>query len=103
MKTTFVAVYRFVVKNGEEAAFEQAWTDLTNMIYADCGSNGSRLHSAGGGVYIAYAAWPDRASWAQSTSKLREESEGIRAIMRSCCEEVETLYELEPVRDLLKE
>lgn len=59
----FIAIYRFSVKTGHEHAFRLAWLELTQGIYLQRGSLGSRLHREVGGKFIGYAQWPSRAAW----------------------------------------
>lgn len=56
-------LYRWQVRDGHDEAFRQGWRDLTESIRARCGSFGSRLHRADDGSWVAYALWPDRATW----------------------------------------
>lgn len=60
-------VYRWRVKDGSEDAFTRAWAQLTDTIRGRCGSFGSRLHRAEDGSWVAYAVWPDRATWEACT------------------------------------
>ena len=53
----FIALYQFSVKPGHEQAFRQAWLELTQGIYLQRGSLGSRLHRDMGGQFIGYAQW----------------------------------------------
>ena len=59
----FAIIYRWRVIAGLEAQFEQGWAAGTRAIAAEFGGWGSRLHKAEEGVYIAYAQWPDEATW----------------------------------------
>ena len=97
----FTVIYAFTVKEGQDAAFIEAWKDMTQLIYKYEGSLGSRLHQPHGQVYLAYAQWPDRATWQNSGDRLPESSTEVRARMRASCEKIETLHELEVAVDLL--
>lgn len=97
----FVAVYKFNVLVGSQDQFQKAWSELTKLIYQYEGSLGSRLHSAGDGIYIAYAQWPSRSIWENSGSNLPEEGSKWREVMRSVCSKIETIHELEMTEDLL--
>ncbi len=100
----FCVIYRFVVHPGQEDAFVAAWAGLTDLIYTHRGSLGSRLHRAAGQSFIAYAQWPDRATWAQKTA-LPDEAETHSQAMRDSCETIETLHTLEVLDggDLLRD
>lgn len=62
----FNVVYRWRVHPGKEAAFEQAWRELTVRIRDERGGLGSRLHRCGDGSYLGYAQWPHRQTWVAS-------------------------------------
>ena len=99
--TVFAVVYLFVVKAGRENDFESAWKDLTLLIYQYEGSLGSRLHRVDSLQYIAYAQWPDKATWSKSGSQLPERAKDLRKKMKDSCERIETLYEMETIEDVL--
>ena len=63
----FAVIYRWQVLPGCEAQFEAGWRRGTERIAAEFGGWGSRLHKAGEGVYIAYAQWPDEATWKKAS------------------------------------
>ena len=72
------------------------------MYYEYAGSLGSRLHKATGTTYIAYAYWPSRRTWQQAAKKLPPLGKELAVEMRSCCENIEVLFELGVVKDLLR-
>ena len=97
----FVAVYRWKLKEGREERFREGWRRRTEEIYRKCGSLGSRLHRAEDGTWVAYAQWPDRATWEAASSVPVEDTEAP-ALMR---ESVETNYPsllMEVAEDLLR-
>lgn len=59
----FVAVYWWRVHPGKEAQFREAWRRGTERITAIYESFGSRLHRDRDGRFVAYAEWPDEATW----------------------------------------
>ena len=59
----FVAVYWWRVHPGKEEQFRAAWRRGTEHITRIYGSHGSRLHRERDGRFVAYAEWPDEASW----------------------------------------
>lgn len=97
----FVAVYEFDVKDDMEQTFVDAWLELTMGIYEKYGSYGSRLQKDKSGVYIGYAQWPDRDTWARDWSE-DTSLEPSRNTMRSCLVGVRTVYEAEVVADYLQ-
>ncbi len=98
----FCVVYSFHVKKGFETSFESSWNKLTEMICTHANSNGSRLHKSKGNEYIAYASWPDKKTWKEGFSKLPKESEVFSEKMKDCCTNIQTVYELDMLNDLLK-
>ena len=59
----FVAVYGWRVDPEKEEQFRQAWHRGTELITRIYGSYGSRLHRDRDGRFVAYAEWPDEATW----------------------------------------
>lgn len=97
----FCLIYRFVVKPGEEERFDKAWSEVTEAFKKYAGALGSRLHKTDDGKYIAYAQWPSRES--REAAELPQSiQDSSWTVMRSCCEQVEVLFELTPVADLLE-
>jgi len=98
----FTVIYSFKVKEGMRNEFLNAWNGLTLLIYKFENSLGSRLHQSKPYEYIAYACWPDKATWKKSGDKLPDSAQGIREKMRASCHEIQTLFELNLADDLLK-
>lgn len=101
----FAVVYRWRVIAGLEAQFEAGWRAGTERIAAEFGGWGSRLHKAGEGVYVAYAQWPDEATWKRAMETRMHHSDDVaREQYRSAIESgsFETLFSGEVVADLLK-
>lgn len=63
----FVAAYWWEVHPGKEEQFRTAWRQGTELIRAQYGSFGSRLHREwrkdGKIRFIGVAEWPDRTTW----------------------------------------
>jgi heme-degrading monooxygenase HmoA len=59
----FVAIYCWHVKPGMEDQFREGWRRVSEILYRDHGSLGSRLHRNYDGTWFAYAQWPDRKHW----------------------------------------
>ena len=98
----FCVVYSFKVLPGKDQDLIDSWTNLTKLIYQYEGSLGSRLHRTPDGSYIAYAQWPSRERWKESGDNLPEEATHASKRMREACSEISTLYELDPVQDLIQ-
>lgn len=100
----FAVIYRWRVVPGLEAQFEAGWRRGTERIAAEFGGWGSRLHAAGEGVYIAYAQWPDEASWKKAMETRMDHSDDeARRMYREAIVEgsFETLASGPVVADLL--
>jgi heme-degrading monooxygenase HmoA len=96
----FCVVYRFDVIPGREHTFEGAWHELTAFIREQQGSLGSRLHRADGGAYVAYAQWPSRELFDAADGPRRGAEQAERA-MRDSCSNIERVFEMEMLDDLL--
>jgi hypothetical protein len=59
----FAVIYRWKLVPGREALFEEGWRAGTEAIAKEFGGWGSRLHRGEDGIAVAYAQWPDRATW----------------------------------------
>ena len=98
----FTVIYTFHIRPKSVNSFKKSWKELTNLIYKYEGSLGSRLHKQSEFHYVAYAQWPDKTTWLNSGSKLPEKANEIKTIMSNSCLQIETLFELDIVEDLLK-
>jgi heme-degrading monooxygenase HmoA len=101
----FAVIYRWRVIPGLEAQFERGWAAGTAAIAAEFGGWGSRLHRGERNVYVAYAQWPDEATWRQAMeTRMRHSDEEARALYRAAIEpgSFETLFAGENVCDLLE-
>ncbi|MCU7553204.1 antibiotic biosynthesis monooxygenase [Alteromonas sp. ASW11-19] len=101
----YIVMFRFVVKPGKEAQFLAAWPTTTQGIYLFKGSLGSRLHRNKNGEFIAYAQWPDEATWQAAASiEMSEDYEQSREDMRAALnlESTEILHEMEVEVDYLQ-
>lgn len=68
-------IIEFDILEGKEEEFREAWSEVTNYIYQNFGSLGSRLHKAKTGNFIAYAQWADKETY---FSEHKWTEEGIR-------------------------
>lgn len=95
----FAVLYRFKLKAGAEQRFRDAWRLATCAIREQYGTSGSRLHRAADGDLIAYAVWPDRATW-EKAQALPSPSPEAGAAMRACMAAPLGVTPLEVVDDL---
>ena len=96
----FIALYRWKLKEGKEDRFREGWHRLTEEIYKERGSRGSRLHRAEDGTWVAYAQWPDRGSWEKAGTAQTLDSEA-RQMMHESIEVSHPPTLMEVVDDLL--
>ena len=97
----FTIIYKFIPKNGQKDGFVKSWKKVTENIYKERGSLGSRLHNSNGSEFIAYAqsASKDQANLEVDLSEKYKED--LR-VMLSFLEKSEVLYELDVLEDLLQ-
>jgi len=86
----FVVIYSWKLAFGQEALFREGWTRVTEAIYRDRGSLGSRLHEGEDDVWVAYAQWPDRATWERSGRLGAADTEGLRMMEEATLERFPT-------------
>lgn len=101
----FAVIYRWRVVPGLEAQFEAGWRRGTERIAAEFGGWGSRLHNEGEGVYVAYAQWPDEATYSRAMeSRMHHSDDEARNMYREAIVpgSFETLASGTVVADLLE-
>ncbi|WP_299363848.1 antibiotic biosynthesis monooxygenase [Winogradskyella sp.] len=99
----YIILYTFNVIPNKEDDFIEGWKGLTEFIYKHEGSLGSRLHKSDEHNYLAYAQWPDKATFENSSGNLPVQAEHFRSLMRASCNTIDILNKLDVVEDLLKE
>ncbi|CAN5155728.1 hypothetical protein BH11CYA1_BH11CYA1_07380 [soil metagenome] len=97
----FCVVYQWKVRSGKEDEFRETWRTITEAIFAQHGTYGSRLHESDHGTWIAYAQWPDRERWEHVSETLGVDLERVRQA-ECLLEQVEVLFTLTVTDDLLK-
>ncbi|MGE3142256.1 MAG: antibiotic biosynthesis monooxygenase [Hyphomonadaceae bacterium] len=100
----FAVIYRWNVIPGREAQFEEGWREGTDAIRREFNGWGSRLHDAGTGQFIAYAQWPDEATWKAALAKrMYHSNEAARRKYRDAFYPgtFETLHAMPVTADLL--
>ena len=100
MPIGFCVVYRWKLVRGKERKFQDAWETLTREIRAHAGGLGSRLHRAADGTWLAYAQWPDRATWERADVSTAAAKAAMQATAEAVAERMEPIL-LDPVADLL--
>jgi quinol monooxygenase YgiN len=97
----FCVIYRFLVREEAEEQFREGWTRLTEAIRDRRGGQGSRLHRAGGNLWVAYAQWPSREAWEGSRELPSADAEASALMSAAVTESFEPIL-LEPDTDLLQ-
>lgn len=99
----FCVLYEFEVTQKDEAEFKAIWHQLTEIIKESCGGLGSRLHKdiLRENIFIAYAQWPDKATWDIPSKPTNTSFDTLRKRLRTLCTNIHTLYQLDMVDDLL--
>jgi len=54
----FAVLYRWRLHPGTEDDFVRAWSRVSELLRAQRGSLGSRLHRGPDGIWYSYAQWP---------------------------------------------
>lgn len=98
--TGFAVIYQWRIKPGMEGQFLYAWRKLTDLLEATRGARGSRLHRTDYGTWVAYAQWPDQATWEHSCS-LHEQDAELSRQMLDAVEETWSPMLLTPISDRL--
>ncbi|NRD18490.1 antibiotic biosynthesis monooxygenase [Winogradskyella eckloniae] len=98
----YIILYTIKIKPNQEEDFIEAWKGLTELIYKNEGSLGSRLHKKDALSYFAYAQWPDKETFDNAGGNLPKEANRFREKMRASCEKFEVLETFEMIEDLLK-
>lgn len=100
IRASFCVIYRFRVDPERADAFVDAWSRLTHAIREAFGGLGSRLHRDSEGIWVAYAQWPDRATWERARERASPDSDASAVMAEAIQERFEPIY-LDPVVDLL--
>ena len=95
----FIVIYSFKIIEGKELYFINAWRELTNFIYESAGSYGSRLHKVDNNSFIAYAQWPDKETWENSSEIISDNANNLRKLMHENCLEIKTEYQMTVIED----
>lgn len=96
----FTILYRWRLHPGKEQQFIEVWSRNTPEIIKRCGGLGSRLHKSEDGIWVAYAQWPDRATWEASYTVPEWDEAGSRLMEEAIFERLPRIL-LEPVADFL--
>ncbi|SFL20915.1 antibiotic biosynthesis monooxygenase family protein [Lysobacter sp. cf310] len=96
----FCAIYRWRLHLGTEQTFVEAWSRVTQLLRAERGSLGSRLHRGPDDLWYSYTQWPSAAAKAEGLARPSVDADAW-ARMRACIAESLPEVILEPVADFL--
>ena len=95
-------IYQWRVSPELEGDFISAWTRMTEIIFEQSGSLGSRLHRAEDGRFIAYAQWPTLEAWnASRTVPDSSEMAQLRYVMMQSAERILPDIKMDVLEDRL--
>ena len=97
---TFCAIYRWRLHPGSEETFVQAWSRITQLLLAERGSLGSRLHRGPDNIWYCYTQWPSAAAKAEGLARPSVDPEAWGQLRESIAESLPELI-LEPMSDFL--
>lgn len=96
----FCAIYRWRLHPGSEEAFVQAWSRVTQLLRAERGSLGSRLHRGPDDVWYSYTQWPSAEAKAEGLARPSVDPEAWQRLRDAIAESLPEIV-LEPVSDHL--
>jgi len=96
----FCALYRWRLHAGSEPAFVEAWSRVTQLLRAERGSLGSRLHRGPDDIWYSYTQWPSAAAKAEGLARPSVDPKAWQR-MRDCIAESLPELVLETVADFL--
>lgn len=99
-QTPFCAIYRWRLHPGAEEAFVQAWSQVTQLLRAERGSLGSRLHRGPDNVWYSYTQWPSAEAKAEGLARPSVDPEAWQRLRDAIAESLPEIV-LEPVSDHL--
>ena len=96
----FAVIYRWRIHAEKEKDFVAAWTRISELLYSQRGSLGSRLHRGPEGIWYSYAQWSSAEARALAFEAPPVDPEAS-ALLKACIAESFPEVVLEPVSDLL--
>lgn len=98
----FVVVYKWRLKSGFELSHREGWRRVTAAIRRAYRTGGSRLHHNEDGAFVAYAVWPDEATFTAAQRLPPVADEADRALMREGLDgAIEVVFRMTVTDDLL--
>jgi len=96
----FAVLYRWRLHPGTEAAFVEAWCRVSERLWRERGSLGSRLHRGPDSVWYSYAQWPSEQARDEAFALGPVDAEAAAAMKDAIAERLPEIV-LEPAADFL--
>ena len=96
----FTVLYRWKLHPGSEASFIEAWSRISELLLAQRGSLGSRLHRGTDGLWYSYAQWPSAEARLQAFAAGPVDAEASRQMRAAIAEELPEVV-LESLADFM--
>jgi Antibiotic biosynthesis monooxygenase len=96
----FAVIYRWKLHAGKENDFIASWTRISELLYTEHGSLGSRLHRGSDGIWYSYAQWPSADARNRAFAAPSVDPQAS-ALQKTCVAEYFPEIVLEPISDLL--
>jgi heme-degrading monooxygenase HmoA len=97
---TFCAIYRWRIHPGSEKIFVESWSRVTQLLRAERGSLGSRLHRGPDNIWYSYTQWPSAEAKAAGLARESVDPHAWQQMREAIAESLPEIV-LEPVSDFL--
>lgn len=98
-----MVVYRWRLKPDFERTHREGWRRVTAAIKRAYRTGGSRLHKNEDGAWVAYAVWPDEATFAAAQGAAPVAAPGDRELKREGISgSIEVVFRMTVTDDLLE-
>lgn len=94
----FMVLNRWELLDGQEALFQEGWSDIIQRNINHYGGLGSRLHLADDGTWISYSLWLSREHWL-GAQQLDDANQEARQKMLASIRRIYPPQPLTPVLD----
>lgn len=96
----FAVLYRWKLRPGSEASFIAAWSRISELLFTQRGSLGSRLHRGSDGLWYSYAQWPSAQARSTAFAAGPVDPEALKEMRAAIAEELPEVV-LESVADFM--
>src|SRR6476469_9876671 len=100
LQPIFCAIYRWRLHPGSEDSFVQAWSRVTQLLRAQRGSLGSRLHRGPDDIWCSYTQWPSAEAKAEGLARASVYPDAWQQMSEAIAESLPELI-LVPISDHL--